>query len=70
MSATPATATERRVSLSRGPALIVGTILLAAGLYFMYRQHTYPRLSNFPSGGHLWTATCWASLGSTASPVC
>ena len=51
MSATPATATERRVSLSRGPALIVGTILLAAGLYFMYRQHTYPRLSNFPSGG-------------------
>ncbi len=53
MSATyaPATATERRVSLSRGPALIVGTILLAAGLYFMYRQHTYPRWSNFPNGG-------------------
>ncbi|HWD65853.1 MAG TPA: hypothetical protein VG405_11835 [Solirubrobacteraceae bacterium] len=53
MSATyaPATATERRTSLSRGPALIVGTILLAAGLYFMYRQHTYPRWSNFPNGG-------------------
>lgn len=53
MSATyaPATATERRVSLSRGPALIVGTILLAAGLYFMYRQHTYPRWGNFPNGG-------------------
>lgn len=53
MSATdaPGTATERRFSLSRGPALIVGTILLAAGLYFMYRQHTYPRWSNFPSGG-------------------
>lgn len=52
MSATyaPATATERRVSLSRGPALIVGTILLAAGLYFMYRQHTYPSWSNFPNG--------------------
>jgi hypothetical protein len=61
MSATypPATATERRISLSRGPALIVGTILLAAGLYFMYRQHTYPRLGNFPNGGapvdrHVW----------------
>lgn len=53
MSATyaPATATERRTSLSRGPALIVGTILLAVGLYFMYRQHTYPRWSNFPNGG-------------------
>lgn len=53
MSATyaPAEATERRVSLSRGPALIIGTILLAAGLYFMYRQHTYPRWGNFPNGG-------------------
>ena len=52
MSATyaPATATERRVSLSRGPALVAGTILLAAGLYSMYRQHTYPHWANFPNG--------------------
>jgi len=52
MSATyaPATVGERRISLSRGPALIVGTILLAAGLYFLYRSHTYPRFANFPNG--------------------
>lgn len=52
MSATyaPATVGERRISLSRGPALILGTILLAAGLYFLYRSHTYPRFANFPNG--------------------
>ncbi len=61
MSATyaPEIATERRVSLSRGPALVIGTILLAAGLYFTYRQHTYPHWSNFPNGSapvglHVW----------------
>jgi hypothetical protein len=65
MSATyaPATTTERRTSLSRGPALIVGTILLAVGLYFMYRQHTYPRWSNFPNGGAPVDRTVWGIFG-------
>ena len=44
------TRTEKGVSLARGPALILGTILLAAGLYFLYKQHTFVKLSNFPSG--------------------
>jgi len=35
------TRTEKGISLARGPALIVGTILLAAGLYFLYRQHNF-----------------------------
>jgi hypothetical protein len=38
------------VSLARGPALVMGTLLLAAGLYFLYRLHGFPKLSNFPSG--------------------
>lgn len=38
------------VSLARGPALILGTVLLVAGLYFVYRVHTFPKLSHFPSG--------------------
>ncbi len=42
--------TEKGISLSRGPALILGTILLAAGLYFIYKQHFFPKLSNFPNG--------------------
>ncbi len=41
---------EKGISLARGPALILGTILLAAGLYFMYKAHTFPRFSNFPNG--------------------
>jgi hypothetical protein len=41
---------EKGVSLARGPALILGTILLAVGLYFIYKQHTFPKFSNFPSG--------------------
>ena len=41
---------ERGVSLARGPALILGTILLAAGLYSIYKQHTFPPFSNFPDG--------------------
>ncbi|MGI8506486.1 MAG: hypothetical protein ACR2MK_06700 [Solirubrobacteraceae bacterium] len=44
------TRTEKGISLARGPALIVGTILLAAGLYFLYREHTFLKFSNFPSG--------------------
>jgi hypothetical protein len=48
--ATPQTRTEKGISLARGPALILGTILLAAGLYFMYKAHTYPRFANFPNG--------------------
>jgi hypothetical protein len=51
MAAVPADEVEeRRISLSRGPALAVGTILLAAGLYFLYRAHGFPRLAQFPSG--------------------
>lgn len=49
-AAYPAATTERRVSLSRGPALLLGTILLAFGLYFLYRQATFPRWGNFPNG--------------------
>jgi hypothetical protein len=44
------TRTEKGVSLARGPALLLGTILLAAGLYFLYKQHTFPKFSNFPDG--------------------
>jgi hypothetical protein len=42
--------TEKGASLARGPALILGTILLVAGLYFLYKEHTFPRFSNFPNG--------------------
>ncbi|HXO06738.1 MAG TPA: hypothetical protein VN880_01830, partial [Solirubrobacteraceae bacterium] len=41
---------ERGVSFARGPALILGTILLAAGLYSLYKEHTFPPFSNFPNG--------------------
>ena len=41
---------ERRVSMSRGPAHVIGTVMLAAGLYFLYEQHRFPPLANFPSG--------------------
>jgi hypothetical protein len=44
------TRTEKGMSLARGPALVLGTVLLAAGLYFIYKQHTFPKLSNFPNG--------------------
>src|SRR6202451_3650044 len=44
------TRTEKGVSLARGPALILGTILLIAGLYFLYKQATSPKLANFPNG--------------------
>jgi len=44
------TTTEKGIGLARGPALITGTILLAAGLYFLYRAHYFPPRSNFPNG--------------------
>jgi Domain of unknown function (DUF4383) len=44
------TRTEKGISFARGPALVLGTILLAAGLYFLYKEHTFPPLSNFPNG--------------------
>ena len=44
------TRTEKGISLARGPALVLGTILDAAGLYFLYKQHFFPKLSNFPNG--------------------
>ena len=49
-AATPPTRTEKGISLARGPALILGTILLAAGLYFLYKARTFPPFSNFPNG--------------------
>ncbi|MBV9047835.1 MAG: hypothetical protein JOY58_06180 [Solirubrobacterales bacterium] len=45
-----ATRTEKGISLARGPALILGTILLAAGLYFLYKEHFFPPFSHFPNG--------------------
>jgi apolipoprotein N-acyltransferase len=38
------------MSLARGPALILGTILLAVGLYLLYKARTFPPFSNFPNG--------------------
>ena len=42
--------TEKGISLARGPALILGTILTAVGLYLLYKAHTFPKFSNFPNG--------------------
>jgi hypothetical protein len=50
MRETTETRTEKGISLARGPALIMGTILLAAGLYFLYKQHVFPKFANFPDG--------------------
>lgn len=50
MATTTVERTEKGVSLARGPALILGTVLEVAGLYFLYKQHTFPPLSNFPNG--------------------
>jgi hypothetical protein len=47
---TTETTTEKGISLARGPALLTGTVLLAAGLYFLYKAHYFPKLSNFPNG--------------------
>jgi lysylphosphatidylglycerol synthetase-like protein (DUF2156 family) len=52
MSETPQarTHTEKGISLARGPALILGTILLVAGLYVLYKEHTFPKFSQLPNG--------------------
>ncbi len=50
MPETTETRTEKGISLARGPALILGTVLLAAGLYFLYEQHGFPKFANFPNG--------------------
>lgn len=51
VSAAGETRTEKGISLARGPALILGTILLAVGLYCLYKDATFPKFStNFPNG--------------------
>jgi hypothetical protein len=50
MATNTETHTEKGVSLARGPALILGTVLEVAGLYFLYKQHGFPKFSNFPNG--------------------
>lgn len=45
------TRTEKGMSFARGPALILGTIVLAVGLYLLYKARTFPPFSNFPNGG-------------------
>jgi hypothetical protein len=47
---TPTTRTEKGISLARGPALVLGTILTAAGLYFLYKAHIFAKFSSFPNG--------------------
>jgi len=49
-TAATTTRTEKGISLARGPALILGTILLAVGLYLLYKARTFPPFSNFPNG--------------------
>jgi len=49
-AATTTTRTEKGMSLARGPALILGTLLLAVGLYLLYKARTFPPFSNFPNG--------------------
>jgi hypothetical protein len=44
------TRTEKGMSFAKGPALILGTILLAVGLYLLYKARTFPPFSNFPNG--------------------
>ncbi len=46
---TTRTTVNKGVSLSRGPALALGTFLVIAGLYFIYMEHGFPRLSAFPN---------------------
>jgi hypothetical protein len=47
---TTTTRTEKGISLARGPALILGTILVVVGLYLLYKAHTFPKFSNLPNG--------------------
>ncbi len=49
-AASTTTHTEKGISLARGPALILGTILTAAGLYLLYKARTFPPFSNFTGG--------------------
>jgi hypothetical protein len=49
-AAATTTRTEKGMSLARGPALILGTILTAIGLYLLYKARTFPPFSNFPNG--------------------
>ena len=49
-AAATTTRTEKGLSLARGPALILGTLLLAVGLYLLYKARTFPPFSNFPNG--------------------
>jgi hypothetical protein len=44
------TRTEKGISLARGPALILGTLLTAVGLYLLYKARTFPPFSNLPNG--------------------
>jgi hypothetical protein len=59
---TVSTTEERGASLSRGPALVLGTVLLAAGLYFLYKQHTFVKFSSFPSGTAKPTGTVFLGI--------
>ena len=49
-AASTTTRTEKGLSLARGPALVLGTILIAVGLYLLYKARTFPPFSNFPNG--------------------
>ena len=49
-AASTTTRTEKGISLAKGPALILGTILTAVGLYLLYKARTFPPFSNFPNG--------------------
>ncbi len=49
-AASTTTRTEKGMSLAKGPALILGTILTAVGLYLLYKARTFPPFSNFPNG--------------------
>jgi Domain of unknown function (DUF4383) len=49
-AASTTTRTEKGMSLARGPALVLGTILTAVGLYLLSPARTFPPFSNFPNG--------------------
>jgi hypothetical protein len=49
-AASTTTRTEKGMSLAKGPALVLGTILTAVGLYLLYKARTFPPFSNFPNG--------------------
>ncbi|HEX3978878.1 MAG TPA: hypothetical protein VHW96_21585 [Solirubrobacteraceae bacterium] len=49
-AASTTTRTEKGISLAKGPALILGTLLTAVGLYLLYKARTFPPSSNFPNG--------------------